>query len=75
MSVQNAVCDVLARHKTKGLSGFVVLERNSRKKVESECFVVSTVQRPVEDLLDNIIHDIVEEIVPRETEEEVLDFL
>jgi hypothetical protein len=34
--------------------------------------VVSTVHLPVEDLLNNIIHNIVQEVVPWEAKEEVL---
>ena len=42
------------------------------EKIDRYGSIVSTFHRPVEDLLNNIVHNVVEEVVPWETEKEIL---
>jgi hypothetical protein len=72
LSVQNAVCDVFDRHEANALGILAVLELDRVEEVKCQCPVVASVEGPIEHLLDNIIYDVVQEVVPRETEEEVL---
>ena len=42
------------------------------EKVECQCPVVAPVEGSIDYLLDNIIYDIVQEVVPCKAEEEIL---
>lgn len=45
---------------------------SSFEKVDSQYSVASTVHRSIEYLLNDIVNDVMKEVVPRETEKEVL---
>jgi hypothetical protein len=43
------------------------------KQVNGQASVIAALHKAVEHLLNNIIHDVVQKVIPRETEEEVLE--
>jgi hypothetical protein len=45
----------------------------SLENIDSQQSVVSTLHRAVENLLDNVIHNVMQEVIPGEAEEEALE--
>src|SRR5689334_19878401 len=54
-------------------SNYLLSNPSGFEKVKCEKSVVTSIHWSIEDLLNNIIHHIVQEIVPRKTEEKALD--
>jgi hypothetical protein len=72
LAVKDTVGDVFGRHESYGFLGLSIFEPDGVEKIERQSTVVASVQSAVEDLLDDIVYYVVQEVVPGETEKEIL---